>query len=103
MKTGRKKLPDVGLLGLDVQWPHSPTYCCVAFAALDHRKRHILVCANFDSKQLSTEVVADLYQVRSQIELLFKEWKSMNSLNKFDTDQATIVKTLIWGACWRSP
>jgi hypothetical protein len=98
LKSWLKALPAAGVLDLDVQWPNGPVYRCVAFAALDHKKRHVLVCTNLDRKQFPTEVVGDLYRVRWQIELLFKEWKSMNNLNKFDTGHATIVETLIWGS-----
>jgi hypothetical protein len=93
-----KELPSTGALDLDVNWPDGPIYRCVAFAALDHKKRHVLVCTNLDRQQFPPEVVGDLYRVRWQIELLFKEWKSMNNLNKFDTHHATIVETLIWGS-----
>ena len=98
LKTWLKALPGAGVLDLDVQWPNGPVYRCVAFAALDHKKRNVLVCTNLDREQFPAAVVGDLYRVRWQIELLFKEWKSMNNLNKFDTSHATIVETLIWGS-----
>jgi hypothetical protein len=98
LKTWLKELPSSGVLDLDVQWPNGPVYRCVAFAALDHKKRNVLVCTNLDREQFPATVVGDLYRVRWQIELLFKEWKSMNNLNKFDTGYATIVETLIWGS-----
>ena len=98
LKTWLKELPNAGVLDLDVQWPNGPVYRCVAFAALDHKKRHVLVCTNLDREQFPPAVVGDFYRVRWQIELLFKEWKSMNNLNKFDTGHATIVETLIWGS-----
>ena len=98
LKTWLKELPSAGVLDLDVQWPDGPLYRCVAFAALDHKKRHVLVCTNLDREPFPATVVGDFYRVRWQIELLFKEWKSMNNLNKFDTSHATIVETLIWGS-----
>jgi hypothetical protein len=98
LKTWLKALPGAGVLDLDVQWPNGPVYRCVAFAALDHKKRNVLVCTNLDREQFPAAVVGDFYRVRWQIELLFKEWKSMNNLNKFDTSNATIVETLIWGS-----
>jgi hypothetical protein len=98
LKTWLKELPGKGVLDLDVHWPDGPVYRCVAFAALDHKKRHVLVCTNLSREQFPSKAVGDLYRVRWQIELLFKEWKSMNNLNKFDTGHATIVETLIWGS-----
>ncbi|TXH98204.1 MAG: IS4 family transposase [Rheinheimera sp.] len=98
LKSWLKELPGTGALDLDVHWPDGPIYRCVAFAALDHKKRHVLVCTNLDRQQFPAEVVGDLYRVRWQIELLFKEWKSMNNLNKFDTYHPAIVETLIWGS-----
>jgi Transposase DDE domain len=38
------------------------------------------------------------YQLRWQVELLFKEWKSHTNLHKFDTEKATICEALIWAS-----
>ena len=51
---------------------------------------------NLDRKQFSAEAVIKLYQLRWQIELLFKEWKSYCNLQKFNTRKATMMEGLVW-------
>src|SRR5438128_7996658 len=38
------------------------------------------------------------YQLRWQVELLLKEWKSYTNLHKFDTEKATMCEALIWAS-----
>ncbi len=40
--------------------------------------------------------VIQLYSLRWQIELLFKEWKSYCNLRKFNTRKATMMEGLVW-------
>jgi hypothetical protein len=42
--------------------------------------------------------VGQLYRLRWQIELLFKEWKSYGNLHRFDTSKAPIAEGLIWAS-----
>ena len=51
---------------------------------------------NLDRKQFSAETVIKLYQLRWQIELLFKEWKSYCNLQKFNTRKASMMEGLVW-------
>lgn len=51
---------------------------------------------NLDREQFSAEAVIKLYQLRWQIELLFKEWKSYCNLQKFNTRKATMMEGLVW-------
>ena len=53
---------------------------------------------NLDREQFSAEAVIKLYQLRWQIELLFKEWKSYCNLQKFNTRKATMMEGLIWAS-----
>ena len=51
---------------------------------------------NLERKKFSAETVIKLYQLRWQIELLFKEWKSYCNLQKFNTRKASMMEGLVW-------
>jgi hypothetical protein len=51
---------------------------------------------NLDREEFSADAVIKLYQLRWQIELLFKEWKSYCNLQKFNTRKATMMEGLVW-------
>ena len=51
---------------------------------------------NLDREQFSADTIIKLYQLRWQIELLFKEWKSYCNLRKFNTRKATMMEGLVW-------
>jgi hypothetical protein len=51
---------------------------------------------NLNREKFSAESVINLYSLRWQIELLFKEWKSYCNLQKFNTRNATMMEGLVW-------
>ena len=51
---------------------------------------------NLPREQYPAKVVMQLYSLRWQIELLFKEWKSYCNLRKFNTRNAGLMEGLIW-------
>jgi len=53
---------------------------------------------NLDRDQFDAKSVIQLYRLRWQIELLFKEWKSWNNLKKFNTSKKEIMEGLIWAS-----
>ena len=59
---------------------------------------HLLLLTNLPRDQFSPEMVATLYRLRWQVELLFKEWKSYANLHAFQTQKAAIAEGLIWAA-----
>ena len=61
------------------------------------RERRYLV-TNLPRRRYSAEQVAQAYQLRWQIELLFKEWKSYANLHAYDTANPSIAEGLIWAA-----
>lgn len=92
-KTVKKYIQRSGIVDMDVEgktnyrliasWPEGkdePTYWST----------------NLDREQFSAEAVIKLYQLRWQIELLFKEWKSYCNLQKFNTRKATMMEGLVW-------
>ena len=59
---------------------------------------HTLLVTNLPRTRFSAEQVGQLYRLRWQVELLFKEWKSYANLHAFDTSNAGIAEGLIWAA-----
>ena len=59
---------------------------------------HTLLVTNLARSRFSAEQVGQLYRLRWQVELLFKEWKSYANLHAFDTSKAGIAEGLIWTA-----
>ena len=58
----------------------------------------MLLVTNLARSRFSAEQVGQLYRLRWQVELLFKEWKSYANLHAFDTSKAGIAEGLIWTA-----
>lgn len=56
------------------------------------------LCTNLPREDFPMELVARLYRLRWQVELVFKEWKSYANLRKFDTGNQHIAEGLIWAA-----
>lgn len=53
---------------------------------------------NLDREQFCAKEVGQLYRLRWQIELLFKQFKSHANLHKFDTAQPAIAEGLLWAS-----
>lgn len=61
------------------------------------KTRHICLYTNLP-RSYSAKDVGDLYRLRWQVELFFKECKSHTCLQKFQTADPRIVEGLIWGS-----
>jgi hypothetical protein len=61
-------------------------------------REYIMLVTNLDRSQFPPRYVLQLYRLRWQVELLFKEWKSYANLHRFDTSRAPIAEGLIWSA-----
>ena len=61
-------------------------------------KKHVLFLTNADTKKLPLRTIGQIYRLRWQIELTFKELKSFTELCKFLTGNANIVQGFIWAA-----
>lgn len=61
-------------------------------------RKHVLFLTNADVKKLPLRTIGQIYRLRWQIELTFKELKSFTELRKFLTGNANIVQGFIWAA-----
>ncbi|MGL5990875.1 MAG: transposase, partial [Plesiomonas sp.] len=59
-------------------------------------KRFCIWMTNLPRETWPAERVMRLYRCRWQVELLFKEWQSYNSLKGFVTGQQAIAEGLVW-------
>ena len=59
---------------------------------------HIYLSTSLSPREFPPSIVASLYRLRWQIELLFKECKSYTKLQKFMTKDRYIVEGLIWAS-----
>ena len=62
------------------------------------RKEYTLLVTNVKRSVLSARQVAQVYRLRWQIELVFKEWKSYANLHEFTSANPAIVEGLIWAS-----
>lgn len=60
--------------------------------------RYTWLVTNLSRARMTGEQVGQVYRLRWQVELLFKEWKSYANLHAFDTSNASIAEGLIWTA-----
>jgi Transposase DDE domain len=61
-------------------------------------KKHVLFLTNANVKKLPLRVIGQIYRLRWQIELIFKELKSFSGLHKFLTGNTNIVQGFVWAA-----
>ncbi|MCI4323344.1 MAG: IS4 family transposase [Thermoplasmata archaeon] len=75
------------------------TFRCRLVAVWDERHgEYHTYLTNIPIERLTAEEVAQLYSLRWEIELTFKELKSHYALDKFRTTKAIVVEALIWSA-----
>ncbi|NOQ78883.1 MAG: transposase [Gammaproteobacteria bacterium] len=61
-------------------------------------KRHTYLITNLKRDEYSMLEISNIYRMRWQVEILFKECKSHNSLHGFNTQKATLQESLIWAS-----
>jgi hypothetical protein len=103
-KTQGKKLNTLKLrdknstLDLKVRWPgYDFDFRVIAFW-YKKKKRIGYLVTNLARETVPASDVVELYRLRWQIELLFKELKSYCNLKKFSTSNEDIVSTLIYAS-----
>lgn len=86
------------VLDLTVQWDKKPfEYRVIAFW-YKKKKRIGYLVTNLPRETVPASDIVELYRLRWQIELLFKELKSYCNLKKFSTQKEPIVCTLIYAS-----
>lgn len=92
------KLQQDEMLDLDVSWQkHEGTFRIIASWDKRHQ-RHGYLITTLSRDQFSAQEIQQYYALRWQVELLFKELKSYCCLSTFSTENAHIVRTLIWSS-----
>jgi hypothetical protein len=88
-------------LELDVEWdrPGGRTQRLrMVLIWLRHKQEYTVLVTNVPRRVLTARQVAEVYRLRWQIELLFKEWKSYANLHDFTSAKAPLVEGLIWAS-----
>lgn len=62
------------------------------------KKAYVYLITNLSRQEYTAEQIREIYRLRWQIELVFKEWKSYANLHKFDTSNESIAEGFIWCA-----
>ncbi len=62
------------------------------------KKEYVYLITNLSRQEYTAEQIREIYRLRWQIELVFKEWKSYANLHKFDTSNESIAEGFIWCA-----
>lgn len=62
------------------------------------RHDYMALVTNLDRERFSPSDIYQIYRLRWQVELLFKEWKSYCNLHVFGTTKAPIAEGLIWAS-----
>lgn len=96
LKAISHKLKRFGHVDLDIQW--GELTCRLLILWDKGKKAPVYLATNLPREQFSFEDVFQGYQMRWQIELLFKEWKSHANLHRFDTSNVQIAEGLIWAS-----
>ena len=63
-----------------------------------HKQEYTVLVTNVPRSVLTARQIAEVYRLRWQIELVFKEWKSYANLHAFTSANAPLVEGLIWAS-----
>ena len=89
---------------IDIEWrcPDGSLYkgrlVAIYRAGKRNSKSFVYLHTNLSRETFSVDDVGKIYRLRWQIELLFKEWKSLTNLHRFDTSMPAIAEGLIWAS-----
>jgi hypothetical protein len=89
---------------LDIAWDlgNGQSYLgrIVVFHSINKRNKSdfVYLQTNLARDEFSTDTVSDLYRLRWQVELFFKECKSHANLHAFDTKKEEIAEGLVWAS-----
>jgi hypothetical protein len=91
-----KSLPKRQLVDMDVEINERKTRLIAIWSLKE--KRHTFLVTNLTTEQFSAREICQLYRLRWQIELLFKECKSHNNLQGFQTENPHLMEALVWAS-----
>lgn len=60
--------------------------------------KHTLLLTNLAEDAVTAQQVGQLYRLRWQVELMFKEWRSFANLHRFNTRKEPILEGLLWAS-----
>ena len=88
------------MVDLDVVWGTGPRALQARLVARwnPQEEAYTLLVTNLSRDRFTPQAVGQVYRLRWQVELMFKEWKSYANLHAFDTNNAGIAEGLIWTA-----
>lgn len=94
------RLPKVGTMDLEVRWGEGKDAVVMRLVISWNRKKgqFTMLATNLSRARYSATQVKKAYQLRWQIELLFKEYKSLTNLGRFDTENPEIAEGMVWAA-----
>lgn len=95
------RTPASSVLGLDVIKPQRRQGTMLRFIVSwqpDKKKPCLMIVTNLPCIRYSADIILRLYQLRRQIELLFKGYKSYAQLRIFRTTNPSIAESLVWAA-----
>jgi hypothetical protein len=100
LKDVRNRLSKIRPNDLMVRWELGrESLCCRVVCYWNAKSRQFVYLAtNLPVSRYDAATVSQVYRLRWQIELLFKEWKSHANLRAFSTAKPAIVEGLIWAA-----
>lgn len=99
LKTLKSAIAKEKAVEMDVYWSSKDkleTRLVVTWEQENKRLRYL--ATNLPREEFTLEQVCDVYRLRWQIELLFKEWKSYTNLHAFGTGNADLAEGLIWAS-----
>ena len=83
-------------MDLDVEWPTFKG--CIYRLVVrwnGKKKKWVFIISNLDRAEFTLSEVLQVYRLRWQIELLFKEIKSYSGWHRFNTKSATLMFSMI--------
>ena len=92
----RGRLPKRDLIDMDIEI--AGQLCRVVAYWVKKEKQTTFLITNLSRHKLSATQIGQIYRLRWQVELLFKECKSYNNLHGFQTANASLQVSLIWAS-----
>ena len=83
-------------LDMDAQWRKPEVSLRLVSFCLPDESGHMHLLTTLGRKQVSAHALAELYRLRWQVELLFREFKSHSGLTRWNTRSESLTRAMIW-------